>query len=49
MENFDLVEVTKLTAKNMHDLLIQLANHIRTLENEITDLKQLLSQSNDTK
>ena len=50
MEKFDLVEVTKTTAMNLHDLLFQLADHIRSLENEIIDLKQqLLSQSNDTK
>jgi len=50
MEKFDLVEVTKTTAMNLHDLLFQLADHIRSLENEIIDLKQQLSsQSNDTK
>lgn len=50
MEKFDLVEVTKTTAMNLHDLLFQLADHIRSLENEIVDLKQQLSsQSNDTK
>jgi len=50
MEKFDLVEVTKTTAMNLHDLLFQLADHIRSLENEIINLKQqLLSQSNDTK
>lgn len=50
MEKFDLVEVTKTTAMNLHDLLFQLADHIRSLENEIVDLKQQLSsQSDDTK
>lgn len=50
MEKFDLVEITKTTATNLHDLLFQLADHIGYLENEIIDLKQQLSsQSNDTK
>jgi len=47
MENFDLVEVTKTTAMNLHDLLFQLADHIRSLENEIIDLKQQLSSYSD--
>ena len=39
MENFNVAEVTKTTAKNMYELLMQLANHIEKLEAELTELK----------
>jgi hypothetical protein len=47
MENFNVAEVTKTTAKNMYELLMQLANHIEKLETENTDLKKKLSAYDD--
>jgi hypothetical protein len=47
MENFNVAEVTKTTAKNMYELMMQLASHIEKLEAENTDLKQRLSLHND--
>lgn len=39
MENFNVSEITKTTAKNMYELLMQLANHIEKLEAELAELK----------
>ena len=47
MVNFNVVEVTKTTAKNMYELLMQLANHIEKLEAENADLKKKLSLHDD--
>jgi len=47
MENFNVAEVTKTTAKNMYELLMQLANHIEKLEYENANLKQKLSAHDD--
>lgn len=47
MENFNVSEVTKTTAKNMYELLMQLANHIEKLEAENADLKKKLSAHDD--
>jgi uncharacterized protein (UPF0335 family) len=47
MENFNVAEVTKTTAKNMYELLMQLASHIEKLEYENADLKQKLSAHDD--
>jgi hypothetical protein len=47
MENFNVAEVTKTTAKNMYDLLMQLASHIEKLEYENAGLKQKLSAHDD--
>jgi len=47
MENFNVAEVTKTTAKNMYDLLMQLAGHIEKLEAENATLKQKLSAHDD--
>lgn len=47
MENFNVSEVTKTTAKNMYELLMQLANHIEKLEAENADLKKKLSLHDD--
>lgn len=35
----NIVELTRNTAKNMHELLNELANHIATLEAENAELK----------
>jgi hypothetical protein len=40
MENFNVAEVTKTTAKNMYELLMQLADHIEKLEAHIAELKE---------
>ena len=42
MENFNVVEVTRSTATNMYELLMQLAAHIETLTAENTELKEKL-------
>jgi hypothetical protein len=42
MENINVAEVTRTTAKNMHELLLQLASHIEALEKENADLKEKL-------
>jgi hypothetical protein len=47
MENFNVAEVTKTTAKNMYELLMQLASHIEKLETENATLKQKLSLHDD--
>ena len=47
MENFNVAEVTKTTANNMYELLIQLASHIEKLETENATLKQILSLHDD--
>jgi uncharacterized protein (UPF0335 family) len=41
---FDIVSVTQTTAKNMYELLLQLAAHIRKLEMENADLRQQVSE-----
>ena len=43
----DIVELTKTTAQNMYELMMQLAVRIETLEKENTDLKQKLSAHDD--
>jgi len=43
----DIVELTKTTAQNMYELMMQLAVRIETLEKENTDLKEKLK--NDSK
>jgi hypothetical protein len=47
MENFNVAEVTKTTAKNMYELLMQLANHIEKLEAENSELKYKLELRED--
>jgi predicted transcriptional regulator len=47
MENFNVAEVTKTTAKNMYELLMQLANHIEKLQTENEDLKKKLRLHDD--
>jgi hypothetical protein len=42
-ENVNIVEVVRTTAKNMYEMLMQLAGHIETLENENSELKAKLS------
>jgi hypothetical protein len=39
MENTNIPEVVRTTAKNMYELLMQLASHIEVLEKENADLK----------
>ena len=43
----NIVELTKTTAQNMHELLMQLASHIEKLEAENTTLKKKLSAHDD--
>jgi hypothetical protein len=43
----NIVDITKTTAKNMYELMMQLANHIETLEAENAELKQKLEAHND--
>jgi hypothetical protein len=43
----NIAEITKTTAKNMYELMMQLANHIETLEAENAELKQKLEAHND--
>ena len=42
----NIPEITKTTAKNMYELMMQLANHIETLEAENAELKQKLEAHN---
>lgn len=39
MENMNIPDVVRTTAKNMYELLLQLASHIETLEKENAELK----------
>jgi regulator of replication initiation timing len=39
MENTNIPEVVRSTAKNMYELLMQLASHIETLEKENFELR----------
>ena len=41
---FDIVSVTQTTAKNLYELMLQLAAHIRKLEMENADLRQQMSE-----
>jgi hypothetical protein len=43
----NIADITKTTAKNMYELMMQLANHIETLEAENAELKQKLEAHND--
>jgi uncharacterized protein (UPF0335 family) len=43
----DIVELTKTTAQNMYELMMQLAVRIETLEKENADLKEKLSAHDD--
>ena len=43
----NIVELTKTTAQNMHEVLMQLASHIEKLEAENATLKQKLSAHDD--
>ena len=47
MKDFNGAEVTRTTAKNMYELLIQLATHIEKLEAENTELKRKLELHED--
>ena len=47
MKNFDVAEVTRTTAKNMYELLLQLASHIEKLEAENSELKRNLELHQD--
>ena len=47
MDNFNVAKVTKTTAKNMYELLMQLASHIEQLEIENQELKRKLEAHND--
>ena len=42
-----IIELTKTTAQNIYDMLIQLASHIEKLEAENADLKKKLSAHDD--
>ena len=41
---FDIVSSTQTTAKNLYELLLNLAAHIRKLEMENADLRQQISE-----
>jgi len=41
--DFDIVSHTQSTARNMYELMLQLAEHIRKLEMENAELKNRLS------
>lgn len=43
---FDIVAHTQTTARNMYELMLQLAEHIRKLEMENANLKQQLADNN---
>ena len=47
MENFSVAEQTRETAKNMYEVLMQLAIHIEKLTVENEDLKKKLSAHDD--
>jgi hypothetical protein len=44
----NIVEITRITATNMQELLLRLADHIAMLEAENADLKAKLEDRNDT-
>ena len=49
-EKINIVDLTRVTAKNMYEMLMELSAHIEKLQAENYDLKRKLeSQSNDTK
>lgn len=43
IEQLDIVAVTKTTAKNLYELMTQLADHIDTLQKENADLRAKLT------
>lgn len=47
MEKLNVAEVTKTTAQNMYELMIQLAAHIEKLEYENAELKRKLELHSD--
>jgi hypothetical protein len=47
MKDFNVAEVTRTTATNMHDLLMQLASHIEKLEADNAELKRKLELHED--
>jgi hypothetical protein len=47
MDNYDLPGIVETTAKNMYEMLTQLADHIRKLESENAELKQKLEAHRD--
>jgi hypothetical protein len=49
-EKINIVDLTRVTAKNMYEMLMELSAHIEQLQAENHDLKRKLAvQSNDTK
>jgi outer membrane murein-binding lipoprotein Lpp len=42
----NIADITKTTAKNMYEMMMQLASHIETLEAENAELKQKLEAHN---
>ena len=47
MKDFNIVQLTETTAKNMYELLMQLASHISVIEAENAELKAKLEARND--
>lgn len=47
MNEFDLPGIVETTAKNMYEMLMQMADHIRKIEAENAELKQKLEAHND--
>lgn len=49
VEQINIVDVTKNTAKNLHDLMIQLADHIDSLQKENAVLKSRIAELENAK
>jgi len=47
MKDFNVAEVTRTTATNMYELLMQLASHIEKLQAENIELKRKLELHQD--
>ena len=46
-ENINIVDLTRMTAKNMYEMLMELSAHIEKLQAENADLKQKLELHQD--
>lgn len=46
-EKINIVDLTRVTAKNMYEMLMELATHIEKLQTENTELKQKLELNQD--
>jgi hypothetical protein len=48
-EKLDIVAVTQSTAKNLYELMLQLASHIDTLQKENAELRQRITEFESAK